>query len=84
MKPETKPCSSCGAPVIWAETEHKRMPVDAEPVEGGNVTLFLSTDGRVLATVGNGVQWDLFAEELEGRYVSHFATCPDADRWRRK
>lgn len=31
-------CRSCGAAVIWAETEKgKRIPVDPTPVEGGNI-----------------------------------------------
>jgi hypothetical protein len=32
-------CSTCGAPVIWAITEHgARMPIDPDPVdEGGNL-----------------------------------------------
>lgn len=49
------------------------MPLDAEPVSGGNV--FVGEDGlaHVLkkgeAPVGR-------------RYVSHFVTCPHAKKWR--
>jgi hypothetical protein len=46
------------------------MPVDPEPVAEGNVVL---VDG--LAVVGG---------EGEPRYTSHFATCPDAKRWRKR
>jgi len=68
-------CRSCGARIIWAITAAtgRSMPVDADPVEHGNVVLE-SVDGKPLAFVG---------QAGEPRYVSHFVSCPEANRWRR-
>jgi len=64
-------CFSCHAPVIWAKTEKGRaMPVDAAPVETGNIELA----GGVAKYVPAGT----------GRYVSHFVTCPQAKGWRKR
>lgn len=81
---EVKACGSCGHPVIWTVTHNgKRMPVDAEPVEGGNVRLRGEADGeRVIAEYPGKEAPSLFGDDRE-RYVSHFATCPQAQSWRR-
>ena len=65
-------CQSCGAEIVWARTKIGRaMPVESKA--GGNV-LLESQRGELVATVvGLG----------EGNAVSHFATCPDAKKWRR-
>ena len=84
-------CRSCGAPIWFGRTaKGKRMPIDPTPVEDGNVVvdqdmLVLDQladipDGcpiRVL-TKGEAVDQDV------PRYVSHFATCPRAERHRRE
>ena len=76
-------CRSCGAPVLWVPSATSRATVilDAEPVEGGNVIL-LDGKARVIPT-------DLFEESLTGplpaeRYLSHFATCPQASKHRKR
>lgn len=74
-------CRSCGASIRWAITERsgKRIPVDAEPVaEGGN--LLLTTDDPPIARV---VSVDQLVIDDGVRFVSHFATCPNADAHRR-
>lgn len=81
-------CRSCRAKIVWATTEQgKSMPVDAEPVEGGNVYYLDQKSSpprvRVLAdpqpTLEEGV------DSADGlRYVSHFATCPQAEQWRKR
>jgi hypothetical protein len=80
-------CRSCGAEIVWAFTpEGHRMPVDAEPVDGGNVVLSpASSPGQAptATVVGRRVQASLFGDDGP-RYVSHFATCPNADRHRRR
>lgn len=64
-------CRSCGAEVIWVETEKgRRMPVDAESTEGGNIVL---VDGVAK-----------YVKAGEGTHVSHFVTCPNAKSHRRK
>jgi hypothetical protein len=71
-------CRSCKQPIRWAVTEKgHRMPVDPAPRADGNVTLTAQgPDEPPLARVGQGGNGP--------RYVSHFATCPDAPRHRRQ
>ena len=72
---KTDKCRSCGAPIIWTVTSKgKRMPVDAKPVEGGNVRLDQDLLGNTVASI---------VPDGTGDRVSHFATCPEAARWRR-
>jgi len=79
-------CRSCGAPVRWARTlNDKAMPLDAEPSPAGNITLKETDDPRApLARVLAGD--DLFAARSAGAtfYLSHYATCPDGEKWRRR
>jgi len=72
MKPDH--CRSCGAPIRWAITaaNGKSIPLDRDPVDGGNVIL-------VEGVAYMNANPDLFTD---ARYVSHFATCPEANRWR--
>lgn len=68
-------CKSCGAPVTWVlTTKGKRMPLDAVPVATGNVTV---EDGYATVHAAIG----LFVAPGP-RYVSHFATCPQANQHR--
>lgn len=80
-------CRSCGAPVVWAvTTTGKRMPVDADPVDGGNVLLspaVSSGQAPTATVVGKAVQPNLFGDDSP-RYVSHFSTCPNAARHRQR
>lgn len=73
-------CRSCGAAVRWVETAAgKRMPLDPEPVDGGNVELrqvMLDRQRHTIAVVHPVGQPAL--DEQGPRYVSHFATCPNA------
>jgi hypothetical protein len=58
------------------------MPLDAEPSPRGNI--FIPSDG-VRAAFLNGD--DLAENNIPpdvARYLSHFATCPNAARHRRK
>ena len=76
-------CRSCGAEIIWARTERgKRMPMDAAPVsnhaQSGVFVLreMENPDGPLVIAA-----WGL--ENTEPHYISHFATCPQNDSWRR-
>lgn len=75
-------CGSCGQPIVWTVTEGgERMPCDAHPVAGGNVRIIPGSPAR--STITPGGMLDLFDPTDDGvRYVSHFATCVDADSWR--
>ena len=85
-------CKSCGAPIQWAITPAgKRIPIDKEPVEDGNIILSSRQMGRIEVTIVP------FKEQIEtlkaqakatGRphllFKSHFATCPNAAKHRKK
>lgn len=77
----TVPCESCAAPVIWTTTENaKAMPVDADPVAGGNLALTAVPGQNPLSKV-------LSVRQQFGRSglrKSHFATCPDGPSWRKR
>jgi len=63
-------CRSCGAPIVWALTlAGKRIPLD--PPEKRLVQRDLAADGTKVV-------------DLEDTWISHFATCPQADSWRRE
>ena len=75
-------CKSCGADIIWIPTvSGKSMPCDAKPIpykEDANGTMMLVTsDGRV-------VKAKLDATSEVFGYVSHFATCPNANEHRKR
>lgn len=80
-------CRSCGAAVIWVSTPKSTMPVNADPdADRGNVVLS-STPGTterpraaIYATPAAAAQ----AAPPHGRYLSHFATCPGADKHRKQ
>jgi len=70
-------CRSCGAPIIWADTEHgNRMPLDADPVRPEGKNTFVLR-GDVAVAVPPLIYMD------EPHHVTHFATCPHADQHRR-
>jgi hypothetical protein len=81
--PPLRACSSCGANIRWAKIwpSLKPHPIDAVPsADKGTLDLRLGTRGRT---------WYvrvLPKPEREGRllYVSHFATCPQAHKHRRR
>lgn len=70
----TDTCRSCGASIFWALTfKGKRMPIDSEMVPDGNIVV---EDGVAYVQTADTAQ--LLA------YKSHYATCPQADEWRKK
>lgn len=72
-------CRSCNAPVLWVQTpDDKWMPVDPSPHDNGNVRL---NDTRKKATVLGPLEVEAYDGLL---FLSHFATCPQADRWRHR
>jgi len=76
---EVAQCKSCGARIIWTLTmKGKRMPVDADPVENGNIAL-VEGENVVTSTVVEPAR-------VPGvlLYVSHFATCPNAAQHRKR
>lgn len=75
-------CKSCGAEIIWIPTiGGKSMPCDKKPIPyredpSGSMQI-VTKDGRV-------VRAKLDASSDVFGYVSHFATCPDAEKWRQR
>lgn len=86
-------CQACKAPILWVKTEGDRMmPLDPEPNDEGNIIILAgvraqSHIGEVpVVRVFPDAQPTLGEEELSidgRRYMTHFATCPRADRFRR-
>lgn len=73
-------CKSCGAAIFFAAMEPSGTPtpIDWEPVEHGNVACRMVAGEPVARVLKKG-------EEYKApRRTSHFATCKDAKKWRRK
>jgi hypothetical protein len=81
-------CESCAAPIVWAITvAGKLIPLDVEPSAGGN----LRKTGKNRTTkhgsapeVEVAPQMSLWDGGDGARYVTHFATCPNAGEHRGK
>ena len=78
-------CRGCGASIVWIKTTGgKSMPCDAQPVlyqeRKGAAGKIVTPNGQVLSA-----DLDVSPDEATGiGCVSHFATCPQAGRFRRK
>ena len=75
-------CRACGAPVKWIKTKNgKAMPCNPEKIaflpEKSGDKVFILENGEVTKGSTDGMSTH------EG-YISHFATCPAADEFRRK
>lgn len=79
-------CRSCHAPIRWAVTQKgRRMPLDPEPTPDGNLVLAPAVEARRAPTVvALTAHNDPPLDPNTPRYTSHFATCPDAPRHRRR
>lgn len=77
----TDNCRSCDADIIWASTEKgSDMPLDAAPDADGTFTLRDVGADKPLAVHLRNPARRFGKTQLR---KSHFATCPDADRWRK-
>ena len=86
-------CRACGAAIRFFKTPNgKSTPVNAEPVEvtpcigldkGGHV--FVTLEGEAIRARKKREE-DLFYDGVDtiAAYESHFATCPEAEHFRRK
>lgn len=80
---KTAACRSCGAEIHWGrDAAGKRVPVDAAPREDGNLAVQLQAAGGELHV--RTLRKDGVLTVHEWRAVSHFATCPDAQKWRER
>jgi hypothetical protein len=70
-------CRSCKADIFWAVTTARNsMPIDVDQVKGGTLELEERPGRPPLVRI-------VKAEPEVARYRSHFASCPDAWRWKR-
>jgi hypothetical protein len=69
-------CKSCDAPIRWVKmaATGKSMPLDVQRSASGNIVLDEKTGLGGFALPG----------DERPRYVSHFATCPNAKQHRRR
>lgn len=78
-------CRSCSAPIIWAETEDARMPLDVEPVETAAIGLVAYNPAtgraRVLSADSLG-KVDAWRSGGATIHRAHWATCPSAEQHR--
>jgi len=73
-------CNSCGASVRWVliKKTGKRMPLNTAPAPDARPGFVLRVGGEAeLAT-------DDDRRLLREVYTSHFATCPQANQWRKR
>jgi hypothetical protein len=72
-------CRSCGQNILWFTlASGKKHPVDPESVnakECDDGARLVTEEGEVLTVEAGDDFWG---------HVSHFSTCPDADKWRKK
>lgn len=72
-------CRSCGAQIIWAETESGKMnPLDARTSPAGLFAIDDTTSPPRVARIGESA-----SPQPEG-FTSHFATCPNAETHRHR
>lgn len=71
-------CKACGAPIYWLESPktHKLAPIDYSPSGNGNLRIDLD-HGVYLHIL------DMAEVPPINRHKSHFATCPNAEEFRR-
>lgn len=78
-------CRGCGKEIAFIKTINgKSIPVDPEPVmfePAEENEKFVTPAGEVVrgTTNSGGNPW-----KMEKGYISHFATCPCADEFRKK
>lgn len=74
-------CRTCKQPIRWAvTTDHRRIPIDPEPADDGNLRLMYAQGERYPTALVIPAHQRAQYPEL---YRTHFAICPDADQHRR-
>lgn len=72
MANEKSKCKSCGADIIWADISGKKTPLNFRRVAVYNEKYIPGSNDPE------------FIKFLDPFYISHFITCPDADKWSKK
>lgn len=89
---KTSKCRSCDAEVRWVKTENdKWIPLDVPQtvISHGIERIVLTPYAPVGNIVIRGGRAHILGaseavEPAEERYTSHFATCPQAGKWRQR
>ncbi|QSE94168.1 hypothetical protein JWS13_39005 [Rhodococcus pseudokoreensis] len=79
----TEPCRSCRAPIVWAKTRLKLIPLDPEPSVHGTVAVN-HQDGVLHAIVITKGQRRALNAAGRSLYLAHFVSCPHAGDWRKR
>lgn len=87
---KTSFCRACGAEIGFIKTKNgKTIPVNPEQIQILKMSsadgVYVTPDGEVVhgkpcsecTNAGKTEQWDV-------GYISHFATCPEADKFRKR
>ena len=81
---KTSACRGCGQEIIFIKTlKGKTMPVNPDGVyfvPAGGPNTYVTLDGEVI----RGREPEQGDRNTRIGYVSHFATCPEADSFRKK
>lgn len=77
-------CKACGADIIFIKTKigGKMIPCDSKPVYYGP-----GKEDRVITNSRDVIACKILPDvrgAIGVGYVSHFATCPEADRFRKE
>lgn len=87
----TLPCRACGRPVKliptiqgWERTPPTLMPLDPDPVENGNVVIEPGVEDKAIPPRARTLKKGEEPPVGVLRYVSHFATCTDPGRFRKR
>lgn len=84
-----KTCKSCGAAIVWIETQNgRKMPCNAEAVDyqenRKGASVIVTEDGKVVRGTIIEKGASPLVPVIDGKgYISHFATCPYAGQHRR-
>lgn len=80
-------CRSCQAPIAWRRTTlGQTIPLDPDPVAAGNIRHtggYHTNDYGQRTPIVEVLTQTALALDDDPTYVSHFATCPNADTHRR-
>lgn len=85
MTPAPDRCRSCSAPIVWCKTDAGRnMPIDIEPADDGNIAVYTAPDDDHLHAQVVRPGEPVAGGDSGLRYRSHFSTCPNGERHRRR
>ena len=81
----TAKCRGCGAEIAFIKTvKGKTMPVNPESIyfiPAGGPNTYVMIDGTVER--GREPTWEDQGTPTQIGYISHFATCPERDKFRK-